>query len=166
MNPTITNCPARTKTSTHRNVTAIGILTACHSRVSSNKSLSLHRFLWQKWPSPFRLCGHLMKPARFMARGRTATLPDPPSTISYGPRPYCAASPGTQLSACLNSSAFLSTLVNWKYIKHGFIKVKHVFKYFAELQCASGQRSPAQEGCSPTKLYPSVMAKPWPEAGV
>lgn len=40
---------------------------------------------------------------------------------------------GMQLSACLNSSTSPSALVNWKYIKRRFMKVKHVLKFFAGL---------------------------------
>lgn len=73
-------------------------------------------------------------------RRRTTALPDPSSIIRYVPGPDNAASSVTQLTACLNSSTFSSALVNWKYIKHGFRKVKHVLKYFAKLQCRATRR--------------------------
>lgn len=73
-------------------------------------------------------------------RRRTTALPDPSSIIRYVPGPDNAASSVTQLTACLNSSTFSSALVNWKYIKHGFRKVKHVLKYFAKLQCRAARR--------------------------
>lgn len=138
----------------------IHTLGARPSHPSSNESLSLQRLLRQKWPSPLRLCGQLTKPAGFTARGRTATLPDPPSIIRYGPGPDSAASPGTQLSACLNSSTFSSALVNWKYIKHRLIEVKHVLKHFAELRRRAGQRLRAREGCSPAELRPGRWQSP------
>jgi len=98
-----------------------------------------------------------MKPARPAARGRTAALPHPPSTIRQGPGPDSAARPGAQLPACLHSGTFSSASVNWKYIKHGFIKVKHVLKYFAELRCwgspSSRQLSGPAEGLHPAPLH-------------
>lgn len=98
-----------------------------------------------------------------MRRPRTAALPDPCSIIRDVPGPDNAASSVTQLTACLNSSTFSSALVNWKYIKHGFRKVKHALKYFAQLQRRATCTEPClgvQEGRSHQDQRPQPLQSP------